>query len=125
MEGTLEHTNDYKQQLMAEEKRLADQLENARANAREAGDQPVGDATDESVSRELKEEQFQEAGADWVLLRQVREALARIEDGTYGKCLVDGEPIEEKRLKAMPWTPYCIKHQEALEKAHPPQTPTL
>ncbi len=119
------NTEHYKQQLMATEKRLADQLENARANALEAGDQPVGDPTDESVSQELKEEQFQEAGADWVLLRQVREALARIEDGTYGKCLVDGEPIEEKRLQAMPWTPYCIKHQEALEKAHPPQTPTL
>jgi len=28
---------------------------------------------------------------------------------------VDGEPIDEKRLEAMPWTPYCLKHQQLRE----------
>ena len=119
------NTEKYKQQLLAEEKRLVSGLKDARANARDAGEQPVGDPTDETISSEMKERDFEEESADWVVLRQVREALQRIEDGSYGKCVVDGEPIEEKRLDAMPWTPYCMKHQAAIEAAHPRQTPTL
>jgi RNA polymerase-binding transcription factor DksA len=38
--------------------------------------------------------------------------------------VVDGAPIEEKRLEAVPWTPYCLKHQQLLEGASRPK-PTL
>jgi hypothetical protein len=30
-----------------------------------------------------------------------------VDNGTFGTCLVDGGPIEEKRLDAAPWTPRC------------------
>jgi len=50
----------------------------------------------------------------------VEEALARIDAGTYGLCVVDGESIDAKRLEAMPWTPYCLKHQTSLEANEPP-----
>jgi DnaK suppressor protein len=55
---------------------------------------------------------------------QVREALQRIEDGTFGRCVVDGEPIESKRLEAIPWAPCCVKHPSLLEAASP-RTPSL
>ena len=58
------------------------------------------------------------------MLNQVRDALARIENGTYGHCLADGGPIDTKRLEAIPWTPYCLKHQELL-KAGPSPRPTI
>jgi RNA polymerase-binding transcription factor DksA len=29
--------------------------------------------------------------------------LRRIENGTYGQCLIDGGPIDPKRLDAVPW----------------------
>ena len=57
-------------------------------------------------------------------LEHIRDALQRIEDGTFGRCVVDGEPIEKKRLEAVPWTPYCLKHQEQLEAPSRPG-PTL
>ena len=50
------------------------------------------------------------------LLTEVNAALKRIEDGTYGFCTVDGVPIPEKRLEAIPWASLCIKDQEALEQ---------
>ena len=40
----------------------------------------------------------------------VRDALARIENGTYGKCENDGEEIPYERLKAFPAARTCIKH---------------
>jgi DnaK suppressor protein len=50
------------------------------------------------------------------LLTEVEQALKRIELGTYGKCVVDGEPIPEKRLEAMPWAARCVKHEAQLER---------
>ena len=88
------------------------------------GDQTVPDSGDESVRSEAKEAQLRDAAADWTVLNQVRDALAHIENGTYGHCLADGEPIDPKRLEAIPWTPYCLKHQELL-KAGPSPRPTI
>jgi DnaK suppressor protein len=50
------------------------------------------------------------------LLTEVEAALKRIEDGTYGKCIVCGDTIPEKRLEAIPWASRCVKDQEALEQ---------
>lgn len=46
------------------------------------------------------------------LLRDVRAALGRIEEGSYGGCLNCGEEISSKRLNAVPWTSRCIDCQE-------------
>ena len=40
-------------------------------------------------------------------ITQIRAALQRIEDGTYGDCARCGEPIAEARLDLLPWTPLC------------------
>jgi DnaK suppressor protein len=54
------------------------------------------------------------------LISKIREALERIEDGTYGICEICGGDISEKRLRARPVTTMCIackSRMEALEKA--------
>jgi DnaK suppressor protein len=43
------------------------------------------------------------------LIKKVKEALERIEDGTYGECVECGEDISVPRLKARPVTTLCIK----------------
>jgi RNA polymerase-binding transcription factor DksA len=45
-----------------------------------------------------------------VRLRQVEAALQRIDDGTYGTCLVGGEVISEDRLRAEPAAETCVEH---------------
>ena len=53
------------------------------------------------------------------LMSQVREidnALSRIDAGTYGICDITEEPIEEKRLLAIPWTKTSLEGAEILEK---------
>jgi len=74
---------------------------------------------------ELKDEYFSLAESDAVILGAVRDALQRISDGTYGKCIIDGEPIEEKRLESVPWTPYCLKHQKEIEMRSGLRTPSM
>ncbi len=50
------------------------------------------------------------------LLRQIREALARISKGTYGVCLHCEEEISPKRMAAVPWAAYCIQCQEQIDR---------
>jgi DnaK suppressor protein len=50
------------------------------------------------------------------LLTEVQRALTRIEDGTYGYCIVCGQPIPEKRLEALPWAARCVKDEAQLEE---------
>lgn len=52
------------------------------------------------------------------LLAEVEEALKRIDEGTYGHCIVGGELIPEKRLEAIPWTSRCVKHEEQVEQSN-------
>jgi DnaK suppressor protein len=54
------------------------------------------------------------------LITKIREALERIDDGTYGYCEICGAEISDKRLKVRPVTTMCIackSRQEALERA--------
>jgi len=50
------------------------------------------------------------------LLRNVRTALFRINDGSYGVCLHCEEDIKVKRLDAVPWAGFCIHCQEARDR---------
>ncbi|HWB82578.1 MAG TPA: TraR/DksA family transcriptional regulator [Bryobacteraceae bacterium] len=51
---------------------------------------------------------------DMKLLREISDALHRIELGTYGTCLECEEPISAKRLEAVPWARYCVACQESI-----------
>jgi DnaK suppressor protein len=50
------------------------------------------------------------------LLTEIEQALERLDNGTYGKCVVCGQPIPEKRLEAIPWAARCVKDEEQLEQ---------
>jgi len=119
------NTDKFRQQLRAKEEALLGQLTRAGKRARESGNDPAGDAGDKSVLDDQRDEQFRRSDGDWTTLGQVREALQRIEDGTFGACLADGEPIEEKRLNAVPWAGYCLQHQQENEAAAAGRKPTL
>ncbi|MFO8084461.1 MAG: RNA polymerase-binding protein DksA [Desulfobacterales bacterium] len=54
------------------------------------------------------------------LIKKIKKALQRIENGTFGICEKCGEDINIERLKARPVTTQCIDcktKEEALEKA--------
>jgi len=50
-------------------------------------------------------------------LREIDDALRRLDRGTYGICEECGKPIDEARLEAIPWARYCVVDQARLEKA--------
>jgi DnaK suppressor protein len=125
LEGKIVQTAEYKQILLMKEKQLLQQMKREGRDARESSDEQVRDWGDDSVTDAERAEQFGVADIDWSTLRQVQDALKRIDAGTFGKCVVDHRPISERRLKEVPWTRFCLKHQEELEMTDAIRTPTL
>jgi RNA polymerase-binding protein DksA len=51
-----------------------------------------------------------------VLLREINQALAKIQDGTYGICEGTGKPISKVRLEAQPWARFSIEYARQMER---------
>lgn len=115
----------FKKRLLELEKDLSARAGRDAGRAAERFIDSPADAGDASVADETASEHFTEAELDSIGLEQVRDALKRIQAGTFGTCVVDGGPIEAKRLEAVPWTAYCLKHQQLLEAGSRSKTPTL
>jgi DnaK suppressor protein len=59
------------------------------------------------------------------VLRQVKAALQRIHDGSFGTCIECDWAISPKRLAAVPWAPRCIQCQEAADRDRQERTESM
>ncbi|MBK9167053.1 MAG: TraR/DksA family transcriptional regulator [Bryobacterales bacterium] len=109
---TKQELNKQKAVLEAKRAELAGGLRNREGIAIEK----TADALDEVQLAGERELAIRNLDREANLLRSVRLALTRIEDGTYGMCLHCEEDISPKRLAAVPWTAYCLKCQEAADR---------
>ena len=104
--------NKYKQLLETKQTELAGGLRNREGIAIEK----TADALDEVQLAGERELAIRNLDRESNLFRNVRSALGRMADGSYGVCLHCEEDISPKRLNAVPWTAYCIKCQEAADR---------
>jgi DnaK suppressor protein len=74
------------------------------------------DALDEVQHAAERELAIRNLDRESNLLRNVRAALRRMDDGSYGVCLHCEEEINPKRLNAVPWAPFCIQCQEQYDR---------
>jgi DnaK suppressor protein len=112
----------FKRLLRDKESELASGIQRLQQEARESDETEVRDFADEATASQNKSQLLQEDGLRSQTLEQVRDALRRIDDGTYGNCIACGRPIEPARLEAVPWAQYCLEDQEKFDKAaHVPQ----
>ncbi len=104
--------NKYRMILEAKQAELEAVLRNREAIAIEK----TPDALDEVQHAAERELAIRNLDRESNLLRNVRSALRRIEDETYGTCMHCEEDISPKRLNAVPWTSYCIRCQEMADR---------
>ncbi len=105
-----------RQELLEERAKLTAQLESLDAaeydsigyrnhiadDATEAFEQTVGVALKRKIEATLEE---------------VEQALARLDNGTYGLCEACGARIDRARLEALPYVRYCLECQSRKEQA--------
>jgi DnaK suppressor protein len=95
---------------------LLGMVERTEDYGREADRDVSQDPADKASNSYTKELLFSQSTSERNTLKLIEEALARIQDGSYGECLNCSEDIQQKRLDAIPWAPYCIKCQELHEQ---------
>jgi len=112
---------ELKKRLQEKERELLADIARTEAEARSSRVAEVQDHTNGIVSSESKESLFQETSADWSVFTQVRDALQRIENGTYGTCVDCGRHIGDDRLDSVPWTLYCLDDQNRHDREYATQ----
>lgn len=95
----------------------------AAAGANIAGDNPpevldFKDVAAEETRAVVDEAAYAHATDE---LSRIVLALRRVEEGTYGLCEDCGEPIDERRLRALPATPFCTACQTIHERPGTPR----
>ena len=96
-----------KQQLEALRDELIDRFERYKAHKEQQGGPLDRDMEDQSIELQNDDviEALQQEAEDE--LRQVMHALERIEKGAGDRCEACGEPIDARRLEAVPYTTVC------------------
>jgi DnaK suppressor protein len=110
---TKQEINKYKDILETRQAELMEVLKNREGITTEKSP----DALDEVQNAAERELAIRNLDRESNLLRNVRAALRRIDEGEFGTCVHCEEEISPKRVAAVPWTPFCIACQEAADKA--------
>jgi DnaK suppressor protein len=99
---------DWKEDILKEAKETLQHLQDENQNHPDLADRASSE-TDRAIELRARDRQRK-------LIAKIDEALARIEDGTYGYCEETGEPIALKRLEARPIATLTIEAQERHER---------
>ena len=109
----------YKGVLNGQLQELLDQADNT-VSGMTTHKENFPDPTDRASHEENRNFMLRIRDRENKLIKKIKKALDRIENGTFGTCESCGEPISPKRLMARPVTTLCIEcktKEEALEKA--------
>lgn len=113
--------NRYRETLEKKHGELAMVLRNREGIAIEKSP----DALDEVQHAAERELAIRNLDRETGLFRNVRAALQRLDEGTFGVCMHCEEEISPKRLAAVPWTAYCIQCQEMADRHREEGTESL
>ncbi len=93
------------------EKRLRDrltELDDRLKGIEEDLDEPQSPDTEERATEREGDEVLESLGNRGLTeIRMIEAALSRLEEGTFGDCVVCGKPISNERLELLPHTPKC------------------
>jgi DnaK suppressor protein len=106
----------YRKLLQEKKTSLLAELAKTRHAEEETTEESTQDIADKAVSSYTREFLYSLNDTERSTVQQIDQALARIEDGTYGLCLNCGTPMNEKRLSAIHWSRHCVECQELAEK---------
>ena len=111
-----------KQRLQEERARrlaLAARLRQEEADPVESGELSTADQHPAELGSETFERELEITTLSIVEgeLKEIDDALRRLDHGSYGICEECGKPIDEARLEAVPWGRYCVVDQARIERA--------
>lgn len=108
-----ERLRSRREELLARHGRLREEINRQAQDENASFEEQAGSGEFDDVIDTLSEMEVRE-------LQEIDDALFRIRDGAYGKCVECGRPIPEERLAAIPSTPFCARCGEAASRSDQP-----
>ena len=117
---TVAELTEVRHELEADHERLMSELNLARHELhdlmRDAGDGAGNDQADVGSTTFERDHEMSLANNARLMLEQTERALARIDDGSYGRCESCGEPIGKMRVMAFPRATLCLSCKQREER---------
>jgi DnaK suppressor protein len=106
----------FRKKLVEKQRQLVEEVGKSALYGKGQEDDSIKDLGDQATNAYTREFLFELGNGDRRLLKEVMEALQKIEDGSFGACERCDQLIGEKRLEALPFARYCINCQRAVEE---------
>ena len=119
----MEQSEEIRQKLTARQQELENSLGRLNSEALDSGSSDVQDEIDRVTSAGVKATALGVGSREYQSLRDVQNALTRLDDGTYGRCVICGKEISPARLTAIPETPYCLEDAESADASETMEDP--
>ncbi len=107
----------FRRLLVVELRRHTEYIREDQSAALELSDDGVKDSVDLSLMDVNKELALRLGERASKMVADIDQALLRIKEGSYGECARCGQPIDERRLEAVPTARYDAACQMAIEEA--------
>ena len=108
--------SDLRQNLLEMKNKLVAEIDSELKAEREGNKDEGMDTYDLASEERDREINFILSDRERVKIKQIDDALVRLEDGSYGVCESCGLEIAEERLEAMPFTRLCRDCQQDMER---------
>ena len=120
---TKEQIKQFRQLLITERSKLADEIKSIARDASTSPREASGDLSaytvhmaDMAADTYERELSMNIVSSEQEILYQIDDALKRLDDGSYGICQQCNQPITMSRLKAVPYASLCINCQRSKEQ---------
>ena len=120
--GKLQH---FKKLLLAELRLHAQHVSEEQANAILMADDGAKESADLSLRDVISELSLKLGERESQMIADIDQALLRMKEGSYGRCVKCDRQIDERRLEALPTARYDAACQEAIEAERGVERPTL
>lgn len=106
----------FEKKLLEKRAELQNAYRDKLTRSGDAGADGALDPADKASVNYNKEFWYALSDADRKVMRLIDEALREIQAGTFGECSHCGEPIQRKRLEAVPWARHCLACQDLQDR---------
>ena len=106
----------FRDKLLDRRESLVGQVQQAELYSRERDSEATQDPADMAANAYTKELLVSMSDNDRQMLNLIDEALERMDDSGYGKCIRCGQAVPDKRLEAVPWARHCVRCQDMAER---------
>jgi DnaK suppressor protein len=111
-----ERLASFKKRLLEKHDQLADGVGRTAIYGKDQEDDSIKDLGDQANTAYTREFFFELGNGNHKLMRDVVNALQKIDSGAFGECERCGETIGDKRLEALPFARHCIDCQRLVEE---------